>query len=70
MFDRNSQDVSAKNRISETRTSVFLQLLMNVSAEIIVFQNSRDVSMKFLIFSIDITVGISAFLLILDVFPS
>ena len=43
---------------------------MTVSAEILGFQNSRDVSMNFPTFSIDITVGIWIVLLILDVFPS
>ena len=58
MFDRHSQDVSAKNLISEDRTFVFLLFLMNVSAETIVFQNSKDVSMNVLTVSIDITMRI------------
>ena len=47
-FDQNSQDVSAENLISEARQSVFLLFLMNVSAEILGFQNSRDVSRNYL----------------------
>ena len=49
-FDQNSQDVSAENLISEAPKSVFLLFLMNVSAEILGFQNPRDVSMNFLTF--------------------
>ena len=49
-FDQNSQDLSAENVISKARKTEILQFLMNVSAEIDVFQNSRDVSMNFLTF--------------------
>ena len=43
MFDQNSQDVSAENVISEARKAVMLQCSMNVSAEIVIFQNPKDV---------------------------
>ena len=50
MFAQYSQDVSAENLISEVRETEILQLFANVSTEIAVFQNSKDVSLSFLTF--------------------
>ena len=69
MFDQNSQDVCAENVMLEVRASCCLLLLMNVSAETVILQNSVDVSTNALTYSIDIMVGKLAFLMFSDVFP-